>query len=214
MKKKKPGFTLMEMIIVVTLTVIILAIASSMFITGNKVFSDSDIKSTLQMEGQAIQENISNIGMQGLKIDSCKDKTTSEIKGEKYSDLLINSKLVNINGELSGDKEWIDISQLSIESYGKDSEYDYNSDSVSNHEYPNISCNAVSNSIYKSIYIDSKVLSTNVESIRIRPENIKNLDGTICETNAIGFNIVLAKKKGVSEVSYPINFNITFRNKS
>jgi len=64
MKKKKPGFTLIEMIIALAITVIILGIASSMFITGNKVFSESDVKSTLQIEGQAIQEKISNIGMQ------------------------------------------------------------------------------------------------------------------------------------------------------
>lgn len=64
MKKKKPGFTLMEMMIALAITVTILGIASSMFITGNKVFSESDVKSTLQIEGQAIQEKISDIGMQ------------------------------------------------------------------------------------------------------------------------------------------------------
>lgn len=64
MKKRKPGFTLIEMIITIAITVIILGIASSMFITGNRVFSDSDSKTTLQIEGQAIQEKISDIGMQ------------------------------------------------------------------------------------------------------------------------------------------------------
>lgn len=69
MKKKKPGFTLMEMIIALSLTVIILGIASSMFTMGNKVFSDSDVKTTLQIEGQAIQEKISYIGMQASGIE-------------------------------------------------------------------------------------------------------------------------------------------------
>lgn len=64
MKKKKLGFTLMEMMIALAITVTILGIASSMFIAGNKVFSESDVKSTLQIEGQAIQEKVSDICMQ------------------------------------------------------------------------------------------------------------------------------------------------------
>lgn len=68
MEKKKPGFTLMEMIIALAITVIVIGIASSMFTTGNKVFSDSDVKSTLQIEAQAIQEKISDIGMQAKSV--------------------------------------------------------------------------------------------------------------------------------------------------
>lgn len=68
LKKKKPGFTLVEMTIVVALIVIVLVITSSMFITGNKVFSDSNVKSTLQIEGQAIQEKISDIVMQAKSV--------------------------------------------------------------------------------------------------------------------------------------------------
>lgn len=70
MKKKKPGFTLMEVIIALGITVVVLGIVSSMFITGNKVFSDSDVKSTLQIEAQTVQEKISNIGMQGTEVMS------------------------------------------------------------------------------------------------------------------------------------------------
>ncbi|MCE5221063.1 MAG: prepilin-type N-terminal cleavage/methylation domain-containing protein [Clostridium sp.] len=88
MKKKKPGFTLIEMIIVLALTVIVLGITSSMFITGNKVFSDSDIKSTLQMDGQAIQEKISDIGMQATTAQA----VTVENSGtNEINDITINS---------------------------------------------------------------------------------------------------------------------------
>lgn len=66
MEKKKPGFTLIEMIIALALIVTILGIAGSMLITGNKVFSDSDIRSTLQIEGQVIQEKISDAGCRPL----------------------------------------------------------------------------------------------------------------------------------------------------
>jgi prepilin-type N-terminal cleavage/methylation domain len=63
-KKKKSAFTLIEIIIALGVLVIVLGIVNSIFITGNKVFSDSDVKTTLQMERQAIQEKISDIGMQ------------------------------------------------------------------------------------------------------------------------------------------------------
>lgn len=87
MKKKRLGFTLLELIIVVALTVIILGITSSMFITGNKVFSDSDVKFTLQMEGQVIQEKISNIGMEATGIQSVNwDSAPNEI-----NEIVINS---------------------------------------------------------------------------------------------------------------------------
>lgn len=68
LKKKKEGFTLLEMIIVIALTVIVLGITTSIFMTGNRVFSDSDIKTTLQMEGKNIQEKISDIAMQAKSI--------------------------------------------------------------------------------------------------------------------------------------------------
>ena len=59
MKKKNGGFTLLEMIIVLAITGIIFSIVLSMFMTGNKVFSDSDTKTTLQMDAKDIQEKIS-----------------------------------------------------------------------------------------------------------------------------------------------------------
>jgi len=88
MKKKKPAFTLMEIIIALAFTVTILGIAGSMLNTGNKVFSDSDIKTTLQIEGQAIQEKISDIGMQATKIESV---TISTGKTNEIDAMLINS---------------------------------------------------------------------------------------------------------------------------
>lgn len=87
MKKKEPGFTLIETIIALTFTIIILGIAGSMFITGNKVFSDSDINSTLQIEGQAIQENISDIGMQATGIKS----VSGDTKSNELSSITISS---------------------------------------------------------------------------------------------------------------------------
>lgn len=83
MNRKKPGITLIELVIAMAITVTVLGIAGSMFTTGNKVFSDSDVKSTLQIEGQAIQEKISDIGMQGIEVVSESPLIiTSYVKGD------------------------------------------------------------------------------------------------------------------------------------
>lgn len=86
-KIKNAGFTLIEMVVVLTLILVIVGITISMFITGNKVFSDSDVKSSLQIEGQRIQEEISNIAMQGNYIKSVNGDDSTGI----ISDIIINS---------------------------------------------------------------------------------------------------------------------------
>lgn len=208
MERKKPGFTLIEMIIALALTVTILGIASSMLITGNKVFSDSDIKSTLQIEGQAIQEKISDIGMQAFSIESC-TYGSLEIKNEKYNSDVIVSKLVNIKGESSEDGEWVDVSQIAFKSSKDDSEYVGSTDTITNTETIPISYDKD----LKKLSIGSEVISEKVESIRIRPENINDGTSTIYEANSLEFHIVLSKTKAYSNVIYPIDFTINFRNK-
>ncbi|AQS07068.1 PilW family protein [Clostridium beijerinckii] len=208
MEKKKPGFTLIEMIIALALIVTILGIAGSMLITGNKVFSDSDIRSTLQIEGQVIQEKISDAGMQAFSIESCKHGSL-EIKDQKYNSNVILSKLVNINGELSEDGQWIDVSQISFKSSRNNSEYDGSTDTITNTETIPISYDKD----LKKLSISSEIISEKVESIRIHPENINDENSNIDEANSIEFHIVLSKARAFSNVRYPIDFTIKFRNK-
>lgn len=87
MVEKKPGFTLLEVIITLALTVMIIGVVNSMSIAGDKVFSDSDVESTLQIEGQAIQEKISDIGMQATGIKF----VDGDIKTYELRSMIINS---------------------------------------------------------------------------------------------------------------------------
>lgn len=68
--KKKKAFTVIEMVIVLAITVIVLGIVLGVFMTGNRVFAQTDVKTTLQMQGKDIQERISNICMEGSSIES------------------------------------------------------------------------------------------------------------------------------------------------
>lgn len=166
MKKKRSGFTLVEMVIALALTVIILGIVGSMFATGNRVFSDSDVKSTLQIEGQAIQEKISNIGMQAIGI-------------EDITDLRKVIKSYNKAGEV----RYFEIKQegkkLSIIEYSKNA--------------------------------GGELQTT--ENTQLISENVDNFSATYSNSSA-EFNIILNLKKGYSNVTYPINFTVAFRNKN
>ena len=125
MKKKKQGFTLIEIIIVLAISGIVLGIIGSIFITGNKVFSDSDIKSSLQIEAQSIQEKLSDIGMEGVGIYSITDnqgRETIEIDTESIPivDLdydKLKSKLTDEDGDISNinsENSWLPITKMDI----------------------------------------------------------------------------------------------------
>lgn len=209
LKKKKHAFTIMEMLIVVSLTVVVLGITTSIFMMGNKVFSDSNAKSTLQMEGQSIQEKMRNIGMQAISIDYCNTKN-GDIKDKQFASDEFKANLVDINGNHSTSGEWIDISGLGVNSPSKNSEYDNINKVITNLSTVTINYNGNSRSL---VVGSGNPISTHVKSLRIRPSNIKDATGTVGQANSIEFNIELALSNGSSSVTCPINFTITFRNK-
>lgn len=187
MKKKKPGFTLMEMIITIALTVIILGIASSMFIAGNRVFSSSDVKTTLQIEGQAIQEKISDIGMQATGIVEPIEPYKWNSDTNEIDNILINSYYKTTEAGASYD--------LNIEK--RDSGKTYKDGSK----------------IYE-LRIGNTPISGNVQSLKIDSGVITAYkNNTLKNINSIEFTILLRKEKGYSDVKQTINFRVAFRNK-
>ena len=105
LKQKKSGFTLIEMIIVVALVTVALGIVSSIFITGNKVFSGSDVKSTLQIEGQVVQEQLSNVSMQASDIEQVTLKDGSIKKGVQIQEINTLSDIKEIVINLRNDDD-------------------------------------------------------------------------------------------------------------
>lgn len=204
MKVKKSGFTLIEIIIVITLTVVVIGIASSIFITGNRVFSDSDVKTTLQMEANDIQETISYFCMNASYIDSC-IIDSNEIKDEKYNGNYLKDKFINISGEIEVDKKWLQISRLKLKSVTEDSD----NDDISNLNQVEI----VYDNDKEILKIGSKTSINNVKSFNIQPLNLQDGNNTILGSNGIKFNIVLNKNKMGKDLDYTINFTVYFRNR-
>lgn len=193
MVKKKQGFTLLEMIIALALTVTVLGIANSMFIAGNKVFSDSDVKSTLQMEANDIQEQLTSIGMQGKVISSI------EINGQSSDDdsLYVNKKYSQL--VLSNINEM----KIEIQAYDKDSEYS-DAGNISNPKPYDILFD------HGTLSVNSKILSTNVYSFNVSPQNT---DDSFANSYSIQFDIKLNRQEGFTNIKYPVNIKVTFRNK-
>lgn len=204
---KKAGFTLIEMIIVLALIVLILMLAGNIFTTGNRIFSDSDAKSTLQQQAQIIEEDISIAGMEAVGIASINDEFGNQTTGSgvqiteiPYGEL----NLTDINGGNSENK-WLAISELAIKCYEEDG------------NNITVSTTAAVILIYDK---DNKRLSTvggkefqgEVESVRIKPIDIENTDGTFNNTNSIVINIMLYKKSGFVERRYPVLITVKFRN--
>lgn len=221
MKKKKTGFTLIEMIIVLALMTMILSIISSMFINGSKVFSNSDVKSTLQIEAQKIQESISKIGMESIGIDNIRDEEgdssidvldkNTELVDVDYDEL--KSKLTDIDGIKNNEdltkNKWLSIMEMKM------SFYEENDDGTISMGTPvtMIEYRKDSDAKIGTLLVDGKEVSANVESIRIKPGNIDDDNGTFKNANSILINIVLSEKKGYSNVEYPISIDVKFRNR-
>lgn len=194
MSRKKSGFTLMEMIIVVALIVIVIFITSSIFITGNRVFSDSDAKSTLQMEARDIQEELTSIGMQAICITDIeidkKDKDTKDnilYIDKNYSD--IKDKIIN---------------KIQISGYDKDTEYSQDEGGSYHISDPNLYDIGFNG---KTLSLGSKPLSNKVKSFIVIPEDTNN---SFANTSSVEFDIILSERN----VEYPINIKLTFRNKN
>lgn len=164
---------MIELIIVMTLTLIILGMLFQMFNTNNRIISDVNIKSTLQTEGQAIQEALSKIGMQAISM-KCDEET--DVKS-----LIINS--LNESGEKC---------KFKVETEKRDGN---KNSSFYISEY---NCNDNDIEILKS----KKLFTKNLKEFNIvKDENFAQLE------------IVLDKKKGYSNITYPVNIKFTFRNK-
>lgn len=206
MKNKSRGFTLIEVLIVLSLTVVVLAVVFGILNTNNKSLIETDIKSTLQSEAEDMQMNISKIGMQAKRITAAaKDVPLSD-----DSDKGIAEQPYDTEGFLSVDennKYYMDAEQVNLA----------------------VPIDETSEGIYKIKFKKSdkqlvlvsssggeKVLSRNVKSFKIKTNNMgcpeKKSAQKLTQAKAVTFKIELEKKQGYSKVQYPVLITVNFRN--
>lgn len=198
MKDKKRAFTLIELIITLSLTTIILGVIYTFFITNTKSLSKIEINSELQTEAQNIQKEFLNYCTQSEGIVEINNiKVESDNEEILYKNILDSEGKVEINNikfklednyfKFIFDKNSGILTLKSFDKYGKEI----------------------------NIYGLPKVLSKNVKEFKIRPLDYRSNyeSGTLKEAEAIEIILILSKKKGYSEVETPSSLIVKFRNK-
>lgn len=97
-KNKKRGFTLVEMIIVMSLSIIVITAIFSFFIISKKISSQTEIKSDMQREAAKVQQSIIDVGTQSEQLLYVKGAGDAEINtvGNYIHDPNINNGTLSI----------------------------------------------------------------------------------------------------------------------
>lgn len=223
---KKNGFTLLEMIIVLMVTVIIIALATSMFMTGNRVVRENDLKTDIQIESQTIQQEINKIFMSAESVN-ISSKNSEKIDG--------NNAIIVITAEPEDDSETPDIYKyeykLWLHKGGTDKKIlSMSKKLIEHYSYDKVSDKYVINEESENTgYIyTNKILSVNVNgsalidysaansiiSLNFNNRNAFDYDtNTLGEYNSVKLKIPLEVKKLGSKIEKTVDMDIYLRNK-
>lgn len=187
MKKKTKGFTLLELIITLSLTVIVLGVIYTFFFSNSKTLTTTEINSDLQFEVDKIQQELLFYGTQAERINEINGSTINEVDKYYY-------------GTLDGEGK-LEVTNLKFIVESKEINFIY-TDSNNRLELQ-VGTNP------------GKILSSNVEEFKIRPLDyrIKGESGSFYESNGLEISLILNKKKGYSDVTIPVSVIVKFRNK-
>ncbi|MBB6715288.1 PilW family protein [Clostridium gasigenes] len=195
MAKKSTGFTIIELIITLALTILTLGVIYTFFFSSNKTISTTELSLELQSEAEVIQKELIEFSTQATEI-----VLINTSKSES-----INYKALNTEGKL-------DITSLQIKSYDDASSSDvlYNLKLV-NKELKIQDKNG--NNI--------KILSKNVKAFKIRPLDINMVGSSVVDKEkanfkdspGVEFTVDLETVKGYSKVKYTARAIAKFRNK-
>ena len=198
MKTRANGFTLLEVIISLAITVLVMGVIYTFFFSSNRTLSVTKINSILQDEGEVIEKELFNLGTQAQGIINVNGKSAESIKYGSSVDIDISEnekyKLSTTSMELSyenGDKAIINLinSQLTVKVIKNDG----------------------------TVVVPTKILSANVTEFKIRPLDVRMVSATensyFSKAPGVEFSIMLNKEKGYSNVEYPVNLIVKFRNK-
>lgn len=194
MKKRTKGFTLIELIITLAITTVVLGAVYTFFITSSKRLATTEVRSEMQGEAEGIQRVLLVIGTDGTGISKVIDETDATL--EKYTEAFTETDIEN-NKRLK-----VKLLEIALED-----------GSICTLEYDSTT-KILSSKIGSGI---KQVLSRNVQEFSIRPLDIRmkklSDDPAFANSTGLEFSINLNKKKGYSEVDYPISIITKFRNK-
>ena len=198
MRKKTRGFTILELIITMSLTVIVLGVVYTFFFSNSKTLATTEINSDLQMESEGIQTELLRFGTEAEGLSEINNIKITDANKYKYVDLPGEGKL--------------DVTKLTFKIGLEYFSFAYES------ENKTLTLNKVNES--GTVISDTslrlpKDLSKNVSEFKIRPLDYRmNENGNFKEATGLEISLVLNKKKGYSDVTMPISVIVKFRNKN
>lgn len=207
-RTKKKGFTLIELIIVLAITVVILGVIFTFGVVNNKMLGTAEVKSTLQNEGEAIQKELLSIGTQGKDITLM----SGDFGVDQSPALIAYDRVDTTNNENK-----LEVTKISFRIYADSTlttmqTYTFNLETQSNGE--------------KWLYLKNdadatgkgKLLSKNVTHISITPLDYQTVPSKSAAnfSNATGLRVTFDMhiKKGFSDVDYPVSTIVNFRNRT
>ncbi|MDV4149369.1 prepilin-type N-terminal cleavage/methylation domain-containing protein [Clostridium sp. AL.422] len=198
MKKKSKGFTVLELIITLSITVIVLGVVYLFFLNNSKTLARTEINSDLQIESEVIQKELLQYGIEAegiIKINNV---------------MLTNNNKYNYK-EISDSDGKLDVTEVVFKVGESYFTFIYNNQ---NKELLLKKVNENGEEITDSELNLPKVLSTNITEFKIRPLDYRmNLEGNFKESTGLEISLVLNKKKGYSDVTMPVSVIVKFRNK-
>lgn len=199
MRKKTKGFTLLELIITLSLTVVVLGVVYTFFFSSSKTITTTEINSDLQSESEAIQKELLLYGTQAEKISAIIDYNNINFIDKDYS------SLSNTNGKL-------DVNEIRFKVGVEYFTFLYNKDNNT------LTLNKGEEGDAKITDTNSKllkVLSANVKEFKVRPLDyrISEKKGNFKDATGLEISLVLKKKKGYSDVTIPLSVIVKFRNR-
>lgn len=198
MRKKTRGFTVLELIITLSLMVIVFGVVYTFFFSNSKTLTTTEINSDLQIESEGIQMELLQYGTQAEGISEINNTKITSTNKYNYEGLSDNGKL--------------DISQITFKIGVEYFRFIYNSgNSTLSLNKVNEAGTVISDESLKL----SRDLSKNVSEFKVRPLDYRmKASGNFMETTGLEISLVLNKKKGYSNVTIPISVIVKFRNKN
>lgn len=189
---KKKGFTLIEIMVVLAISVLIIGVVYTFYNTNNRALSTAEVKSTLQTEGNAIQKELLTIGTQAKGIVAIDGNVAAQYSDagevdsftlQVYNDENDLTNTTNYIFELTGSANKAGAKQLKIYKKGNSA--------------------------------GATVKSENVKSIEVKPLDLTSVSTStnISEASGIQVTFNLYIQKGFNKTEYPVTTIVKFRNK-
>ncbi|ASW42298.1 type II secretion system protein [Clostridium isatidis] len=197
MKKKTRAFTVLELLITISLVVVVLGVVFTFFFSNSKSLTTAELNSDLQYEAEKIQAELLVIGTESQGITMALSSSGLDLTSESY----------NVNAEMQAQEGKVEVKKIKFKHANEYYILEYQGTNLTVRKL-----DSSENELIEDGY--PELLSRNVANFYIRPIDFRmNNSGKLINAPGIEISLVLYKEKGYSEVSLPVSTIVKFRNK-